>query len=165
MWSGFCRPWRAALIYLKPLARRLRTRDTDSAMFGAAAAKSNSIVKWRARSLGRTIEIIEVCYRNKAHTRRNRRNSAALECAGLPYTEEPRRHFSDLLRPGSKSRRTFSLSAIQLPLKRTRMRRRNRSTYKSLFGSGSGTRNRPIAPVESGPCCQDSAIALLPEIR
>src|ERR1700722_18556256 len=42
MWSGFCRPWRAALIYLKPLARRLRTRDADSAMFGAAAAKSNS---------------------------------------------------------------------------------------------------------------------------
>src|SRR5262249_53665008 len=43
-----------------------------------------------------------------------------------------------------------------IPPKRTRMRRRNRSTYNSLLGSGTGTRNRPIAPVESGPCCQDS---------
>jgi len=41
------------------------------------------------------------------------------------------------------------------PEARTRMRQRDRSTYNSLLGSGSGTRNRPIAPVESGPCCQD----------
>src|SRR5262245_56764762 len=27
---------------------------------------------------------------------------------------------------------------------------------RGLLGSGSGTRNRPIAPVESAPCCQDS---------
>src|SRR6516225_312780 len=27
---------------------------------------------------------------------------------------------------------------------------------RGSFGSGSGTRNRPIASVESGPCCQDS---------
>src|SRR5712664_141679 len=40
------------------------------------------------------------------------------------------------------------------------MRRRNGSTYNSFLGSGSGTRNRPIAPVESGPCCQDSPTAL-----
>src|ERR1700754_1472642 len=55
---------------------------------------------------------------------------------------------------------TCSLSAIQIPPKRTRMRRRNGSTYSNLLGSGSGTRKRPIAPVESGPCCQDSPIAL-----
>ena len=41
------------------------------------------------------------------------------------------------------------------PEARTRMRQRDRSTYNSLLGSGSGTRNRPIAPVGSGPCCQD----------
>jgi len=29
----------------------------------------------------------------------------------------------------------------------------------NLSGSGSGTRNRPIAPGESGPCCQDSPIS------
>src|SRR2546425_7019909 len=40
------------------------------------------------------------------------------------------------------------------------MRRRSGSAYNSLLGSGSGTRNRPIAPSESGPCCQDSPIAL-----
>src|SRR5262245_12240248 len=40
------------------------------------------------------------------------------------------------------------------------MRRRNGSVYSSLLGSDSGTRNRPIAPGESGPCCQDSPIAL-----
>ena len=34
--------------------------------------------------------------------------------------------------------------------------------YNSLLGSGSGTRNRPIAPVESGPCCQDSPTTLSP---
>jgi hypothetical protein len=42
------------------------------------------------------------------------------------------------------------------------MRRRNGSAYNSLLGSGSGTRNRPIAPGESGPCCQDNPIALPP---
>src|SRR5258707_12238928 len=42
------------------------------------------------------------------------------------------------------------------------MRRRNGSAYNSLFGSSSGTRNRPIAPGESGPCCQDSPINLPP---
>src|ERR1700754_4699615 len=57
---------------------------------------------------------------------------------------------------------TCSLSAIQIPPKRTRMRRRNGSTYSNLLGSGSGARNRPIAPVESGPCCQDSP--MLPPI-
>src|SRR5258708_12970600 len=36
------------------------------------------------------------------------------------------------------------------------MRRRDGSAYKSLLGSGSGTRNRPIAPGESGPCCHDN---------
>src|SRR5262245_45053218 len=41
------------------------------------------------------------------------------------------------------------------------MRRRNGSTYNNLLGSGSGTRNRPIAVVESGPCCQDSPTSLL----
>ena len=35
-------------------------------------------------SLGRTIEIIEVRYRKKAPGRRNRRNSAGLECTPLP---------------------------------------------------------------------------------
>src|ERR1700722_7015907 len=55
---------------------------------------------------------------------------------------------------------TCSLSAIQVPPNRTRIRRRNSSTYNSLLGSDSGTRNRPIAPVESGPCCQDSPTAL-----
>src|SRR4029077_12215299 len=58
--------------------------------------------------------------------------------------------------PGSKSKRTFSLSAIQFPPKRTRIRRRNGSTYNSLLGSGSGTRNRPMAPGDNGPCCHDS---------
>src|SRR5215468_4149018 len=57
---------------------------------------------------------------------------------------------------------TCSLSAIHLPPKRTRMRRRSGSAYNNLLGSGSGTRNRPIAPGESGPCCQDSPIALSP---
>jgi len=71
----------------------------------------------------------------------------------------------DTYRPGSKSRRTFSLSAIQIPLKRTRIRRRNGSTYNSLSGSGSGTRNRPIAPGDNGPCCQDNPIALPPDAR
>jgi hypothetical protein len=42
------------------------------------------------------------------------------------------------------------------------MRRRNGSAYNNLLGSGSGARNRPIAPGESGPCCQDSPIALPP---
>src|SRR5262245_45035960 len=56
---------------------------------------------------------------------------------------------------------TSSLSAIQLPPNRTRMRRRNGSAYNSLLGSGSGTRNRPIAPGESGPCCQDNPIVSL----
>jgi hypothetical protein len=40
------------------------------------------------------------------------------------------------------------------------MRLRSGSTYNSLFGSGSGTRNRPIALTERGPCCQDSPTAL-----
>src|SRR5262249_22940677 len=61
----------------------------------------------------------------------------------------------------SKSRTTFSLSAIHAPPKRTRIRRRNGSTYNSLFGSGSGTRNRPTAPGERGPCCQDRPTDLL----
>jgi hypothetical protein len=39
------------------------------------------------------------------------------------------------------------------------MRLRNRSTYKSFFGSGSGTMNLPTGPVESGPCCQDNPTA------
>src|SRR5262249_58730751 len=56
---------------------------------------------------------------------------------------------------------TSSLSAIQAPPKRTRMRRRNGSAYKSLLGSGSGTRNRPIAPGDSGPCCHESPMAHL----
>jgi tetratricopeptide (TPR) repeat protein len=38
------------------------------------------------------------------------------------------------------------------------MRRRNGPAYKSVLGSGSGTRNRPIAPGESGPCCHDNPI-------
>ena len=46
------------------------------------------------------------------------------------------------------------------PLKRTRMRLRNGSAYNSLLGIVSGTRNRPIAPGESGPCCQDSPTLL-----
>src|ERR1700752_2248543 len=58
-----------------------------------------------------------------------------------------------------------SLSAIQVPPKRTRMRRRSGSAYNSLFGSGSGTRNRLIAPGESGPCCHDSPIILLGELK
>src|SRR5262249_18449529 len=41
------------------------------------------------------------------------------------------------------------------------MRRRSGSAYSSRLGSGSGTRNRPIAPGESGPCCQDSPMFLL----
>src|SRR5215831_17727120 len=53
---------------------------------------------------------------------------------------------------------TSSLSAIQTPPKRTRMRRRNGSAYKSRLGSSSATRNRPIAPGESGPCCHDNPI-------
>jgi hypothetical protein len=52
-----------------------------------------------------------------------------------------------------------TLSAIQLPPKRTRMRRRSGSAYSNLFGNGSGTRNRPIAPAASGPCCHDSPMA------
>jgi hypothetical protein len=36
---------------------------------------------------------------------------------------------------------------------RLRMRRRSGSAYNNLLGSGFGTRNRPIAPGESGPCC------------
>src|SRR5258708_25425556 len=36
------------------------------------------------------------------------------------------------------------------------MSRRNGSTYRSRCGSGSGTRNRPIAPGASGPCCHDN---------
>jgi hypothetical protein len=28
------------------------------------------------------------------------------------------------------------------------------------LGSGSGTRNRPMAPGESGPCCQDNPTSL-----
>jgi hypothetical protein len=62
--------------------------------------------------------------------------------------------------PGSKSKSTCSLSAMQP--KRTHIRRRNGSTYNNLLGSGSGTGNRPIPPVESGPCCQDSPAALSP---
>jgi hypothetical protein len=49
--------------------------------------------------------------------------------------------------------------AIQVPPKRTRMRRLIGSRDNS-FGSGSDTRNRPIASGESGPCCQDSPTAL-----
>src|SRR5258705_13993982 len=37
------------------------------------------------------------------------------------------------------------------------MCRRNGSTYRSRLGS-SDTRNRPIAPCESGPCCHDKPI-------
>src|SRR5262245_12482814 len=55
---------------------------------------------------------------------------------------------------------TSSLSAIQAPPKRTRMRRRNGSAYKSFLGSGSGTRNRPIAFGDNGPCCQDNPMVL-----
>src|SRR4030095_1976994 len=33
--------------------------------------------------------------------------------------------------------------------------------YKSLFGNDSGSRNRPIAPSERGPCCQESPTACL----
>src|SRR5215510_1396404 len=51
---------------------------------------------------------------------------------------------------------TFSLSAIQSPPKRTRIRRRNGSAYKSFLGSGSDTRNRPIAFGDNGPCCHES---------
>src|SRR5262249_35957114 len=56
---------------------------------------------------------------------------------------------------------TSSLSAIQAPPKRTRMRRRNGSAYKSLLGSGSGTRNRPIAFGDNGPCCHESPMTHL----
>jgi hypothetical protein len=38
----------------------------------------------------------------------------------------------------------------------TRIRRRNGSTYNSLLGRGSGTRNRPIASGDNGPCCHES---------
>src|SRR5579859_4908137 len=33
--------------------------------------------------------------------------------------------------------------------------------YKSRSGSGCGTRNRPMAPGASGPCCQDSPMDML----
>src|SRR5215470_12987136 len=55
---------------------------------------------------------------------------------------------------------TSSLSAIHTPPKRTRMRRRNGSAYKSFLGSGSGTRNRPIVFGDSGPCCHESPMVL-----
>src|SRR5689334_16420136 len=42
------------------------------------------------------------------------------------------------------------------------MRRRNGSAYNSRLGIGSATRNRPIAPGERGPCCQDSPTVLPP---
>jgi hypothetical protein len=53
------------------------------------------------------------------------------------------------------------VSAIQFPPKRTRMRRRSGSAYNSFLGRGSATRNLPIAPGESGPCCHDNPISLL----
>src|SRR5262249_2306756 len=39
---------------------------------------------------------------------------------------------------------------------------RKGSTYKSLLGNGSGTRNVPIAFDDNGPCCHDSPMAFLP---
>jgi hypothetical protein len=36
-----------------------------------------------------------------------------------------------------------------------------RLDINNRLGSGSGTRNRPMAPVESGPCCHDNPTALL----
>src|SRR6516225_3846375 len=49
---------------------------------------------------------------------------------------------------------TSSLSAIHAPPNLTRIRRRSGSANSSRSGSGPGTRNRPIAPGASGPCCQ-----------
>src|SRR5215813_11538133 len=51
-------------------------------------------------------------------------------------------------------RLVWSLS--RLPPKSSARRRRSGSAHNNLLGSGSGTRKRPIAPGESGPCCQDS---------
>jgi len=45
---------------------------------------------------------------------------------------------------------------------RVRIRRHDGSMYKSLLGSGSGTRNRPIARGAGGTCCHHSPILVLP---
>src|SRR5262249_59687034 len=50
-------------------------------------------------------------------------------------------------------------SLWRLPPKSSARRRRSGSSHNNLLGSGSGTRKRPIAPGESGPCCPDSPTA------